>query len=98
MPSLKDLAAVTSRLDKLTTELHSELTQGAVDFRKMVGLADDIGEHIDRLAGAFTTMADALDATLDGSEDGSEATADASAGAAENGGEVAASVGARNRG
>ena len=79
MPSLKDLAAVTSRLDSLTTELHSELTQGAVDFRKMVGLADDIGEHIDRLAAAFTTMADALDATLDGpSENGSEASANAS--------------------
>jgi len=94
MPSLKDLAAVTSRLDTLTTELHAELTQGAVDFRKMVGLADDIGEHIDRLAAAFTTMADALDATLEG-EDGSGATADAAAGAGENGGEVSASAGAR---
>jgi len=93
MPSLKDLATVTSRLDQLTTDLHSELTQGAVDFRKMVGLADAIGEDIDRLAAAFTTMAEALDTTLD-SANGSDASAEAS----EEGGEVAASSGARNGG
>ncbi len=65
MPSLKDLAALTSELDGLTTELHSELTQGGIDFRKMVGLADDIGTISDRLASGFTTMADALEASLD---------------------------------
>jgi chemotaxis regulatin CheY-phosphate phosphatase CheZ len=66
MPSLKDLADVTGRVDKLTSELHAELTEGSVDFRKMVALADDIGDHVDRLAAAFATMADALDSTLDG--------------------------------
>jgi hypothetical protein len=70
MPSPKDLAALTSRLDGLTTELHSELTQGGIDFRKMVGLADDIGTIADRLASGFTTMADAVDASLDGARDG----------------------------
>jgi hypothetical protein len=70
MPSLKDLAAQTSRLDGLTSELHSELTQGAIDFRKMVGLADDIGMIADRLASGFTTMADALEASLDGKPQG----------------------------
>ena len=95
MPSLKDLAAVTGRLDQLTTELHAELTQGNVDFRKMVGLADDIGEHIDRLASAFTTMADALDSTLDGhGENGSGPSSEAS----DESGEPAASGNARDGG
>ena len=66
MPSLKDLAAHTSRLDQLATALHAELTAGSIDFSKMVGLADDIGQHSDRLATAFTTMAEALESSLDG--------------------------------
>jgi hypothetical protein len=64
MPTLKDLAADTSRLDQLATALHTELTAGSIDFRKMVGLADDIGQHSDRLATAFNTMADALEQSL----------------------------------
>jgi hypothetical protein len=73
MPSFKDLAALTSRLDGLTTDLHSELTQGGIDFRKMVALSDDIGGIADRLASGFTTMADALEASLDDRADGGEA-------------------------
>ena len=68
MPSLKDLSAITSQLDQLAAKLHSELTEGAIDFRKMVELADDIGQHSDRLAAAFNTMADALEKSLDGAE------------------------------
>ena len=87
MPSLKDLAALTSRLDQLATELHSELTDGSIDFRKMVGLADDIGQHSDRLASAFNTMADALERSLDGTgADGSDGGGKAGAsGGEENG-------------
>jgi hypothetical protein len=65
MPSLEDLTALTSRLDQLAGELHLELAEGSIDFRKMVVLADDLGEHSDRLAAAFTTMADALETALD---------------------------------
>ena len=72
MPTLKDLSDVTSRLDQLTTELHAELTAGAIDFDKMVELADDIGAHCDRLASAFTTMGAALKESLNSaSADGS---------------------------
>ena len=72
MPSLKDLAGLTSQLDGLTTDLHSELTQGGIDFRKMVDLTDDIGAIADRLASGFTAMADALETSLaDGREGGS---------------------------
>jgi hypothetical protein len=67
MPTLKDLADLTSQLDKLAADLHSELTEGAIDFRKMVGLADEISENSDRLASAFTSMADALEQSLNGS-------------------------------
>lgn len=70
MPSLKDLAGLTSQLDGLTTDLHSELTQGGIDFRKMVDLTDNIGTISDRLASGFTTMADALDASLGEGRDG----------------------------
>ena len=73
MPSLKDLVELTSRLDELAGELHSELTEGSIDFRKMVGLADAVGRQSDRLAAAFNTMADALEKSLDGSgADGSD--------------------------
>lgn len=79
MPTLKDLADVTSRLDELTTELHAELTAGAIDFDRMVDLADEIGEHCDRLASAFTTMGGALKESLrTPSADGSSREADAS--------------------
>lgn len=66
MPSLKDLATVTSRLDELAGELHAELTGGGIDFRKMVDLADDIAQQSDRLATAFSSMAEALEKSLDG--------------------------------
>ena len=68
MPSLKDLTALTSRLDKLAGELHSELTEGSIDFNKMVELAEDIGISSDRLAAAFKTMAGALETSLGGSD------------------------------
>jgi hypothetical protein len=77
MPSLKDLSTVTSRLDQLAAELHSELTGGGIDFRKMVDLADDIAQQSDRLATAFTSMADALEKSLDGA--GVNASEDADA-------------------
>lgn len=79
---------MTSQLDQLAAELHSELTEGAIDFRKMVELADDIGQHSDRLAAAFNTMADALEKSLDGAEPngaGAGAGAGSSGGGAEGG-------------
>lgn len=76
MPALKDLTALTSRLDQLAGDLHSELTEGSIDFRKMVELADDIGTCSDRLAAAFNTMAGALETSLDESGDGEQAEGD----------------------
>jgi len=67
MATLKDLSNMTSELDRLGGELHAELTEGDIDFQKMVGLADTIGQTADQLAAAFNTMSVALIETLNGS-------------------------------
>lgn len=66
MATLKELSSMTSELDKLGGELHAELTEGDIDFQKMVKLADTISENADKLAEAFNTMSSALDKTLNG--------------------------------
>ena len=66
MATLKELSSMTSELDKLGGELHAELTEGDIDFQKMVELADKISENADKLAQAFSTMSSALDKTLNG--------------------------------
>jgi len=77
MATLKELSSMTSALDKLGGELHAELTEGDIDFQKMVGLADAISENADKLAEAFSTMSTALDKTLNGSSAGEDAAEDA---------------------
>jgi hypothetical protein len=66
MATLKDLSSMTSELDRLGGELHAELTQGDIDFDKMVALADQITENAEKLAEAFDTMGSALETTLNG--------------------------------
>lgn len=77
MASLKDTVNLTSQLTELTNQLHSELTEGEVDFEKMVQIADEISEHADNLAAAFTRVNEALSEPLsasggDGGNNGSE--------------------------
>ncbi len=60
MASLKDAARLTSQLNELTGQLHQELMEGDVDFRKMLELADRIGERADALASTFLTVDRAL--------------------------------------
>ena len=64
MASLKDTVNLTSQLTELTNQLHSELTEGEVDFEKMVQIADEISEHADNLAAAFTRVNEALSEPL----------------------------------
>ncbi len=70
MASLKDTVNLTTQLTELTNQLHSELTQGDVDFEKMIEIADEISEHADNLAAAFTRVNEALTEPLVRSEDG----------------------------
>ena len=72
MATLKELSSMTSELDKLGGELHAELTEGDIDFQKMVDLADTISENADKLAQAFSTMSSALEKTLNGDGSGGE--------------------------
>ena len=65
MASLKDTVNLTSQLTELTNQLHSELTEGEVDFEKMVTIADEISEHADNLAAAFARVNEALSEPLD---------------------------------
>jgi hypothetical protein len=60
MATLKEAAELTSELTELTQELHSELTEGDVDFDRMIELADQISEQADGLASAFSTVNEAL--------------------------------------
>ncbi|HEY4347819.1 MAG TPA: hypothetical protein VGM80_09530 [Gaiellaceae bacterium] len=84
MASLKDTVTLTTQLTELTTQLHEELTDGDVDFEKMVKLADQISEHADGLASAFERVNDALNAPLE--QDGaSNGNGSASAGAGDSG-------------
>jgi len=66
MATLKDLSSMTSELDRLGGELHTEFTEGDIDFQKMVVLADTISENADKLAQAFNAMGSALETTLNG--------------------------------
>jgi len=76
MATLKDLSSMTSELDRLGGELHAELTEGDIDFRKMVALADQITENAEKLADAFDSMGSALETTLDGERAESDADDD----------------------
>ena len=81
MTALREVAERTNRINQLATELHAELTEGGIDFRKMVTLADEISQDADRLASGFSTMADALDESLqrrDGPEERTEPAAGSS--------------------
>jgi hypothetical protein len=71
MASLKDAVNLTTQLNELTQQLHSELTEGDVDFEKMVKLSDEISEHADSLAAAFTRVNEALQEPLEAATNGS---------------------------
>jgi hypothetical protein len=71
--TLKELSSMTNELDQLGGELHAELTEGDIDFEKMMRLADEISENADKLAAAFGRMSTALDETLNGRGGGEDA-------------------------
>jgi hypothetical protein len=71
MASLKDAVNLTTQLNELTQQLHSELTEGDVDFEKMVKLSDEISEHADSLAAAFPRVNEALQEPLQAASNGS---------------------------
>ena len=75
MASLVDAAKATGALHELTGRLHAELTNGELDFSRLVMLADFVAEKGDMLATAFHEVDVALSRHLAGEE---RATAPAS--------------------
>jgi methyl-accepting chemotaxis protein len=71
MATLKDTVNLTDQLTQLTQELHGELTDGDVDFDKLIKLADEISEQADQLASAFERVNEALTEPLEHVENGS---------------------------
>src|SRR5256714_4301767 len=65
MASLKDTEKLTGKLDHLVGELRSELSNGNVDFQKVVSLADELGEQADGVAETFNNLNETLMQGLD---------------------------------
>jgi len=65
MASLKDTEQLTSKLEDLVGELRSELSNGTVDFQKVVSLADELGEQADGVAETFNNLNETLMQGLD---------------------------------
>lgn len=65
MASLKDTEQLTSKLDDIVGELRSELSNGNVDFQKIVSLADELGEQADAVAETFNNLNETLMQGLD---------------------------------
>jgi hypothetical protein len=65
MASLKDTEQLTSKLEDLVGELRSELSNGNVDFQKVVSLADELGEQADGVAETFNNLNETLMQGLD---------------------------------
>ena len=60
MASLKDTEQLTKKLEDIVGELRSELSNGNVDFQKVVALADELGEQADGVAETFNNLNDTL--------------------------------------
>ena len=71
MASLKDTDQLAQQLEELAGQLRSELTNGNVDFEKLVSIADQLSEQADGLAETFTNVNDALMERLDQVKSGS---------------------------
>lgn len=60
MASLKDTQQFAQKLEDLVGELQTELSNGDVDFEKLVSLADEVSEYADNLAETFNSVNDTL--------------------------------------
>ena len=71
MASLKETAEqLTDQLEDLVGQLRSELTNGKVDFEKLVSIADELSESADGLAETFNSVNQALMQRLDEAKSG----------------------------
>ena len=78
MASLKDTEQLTGKLDDLVGQLRSELTNGDVDFQKVVSLADELGEQADGVAETFNNLNETLMQGLDRVKSGAKSRSSSS--------------------
>src|SRR6476646_3778597 len=78
MATLRDTVNLADQLTELTQQLHGELTDGDVDFDKMIQIADEISEQADQLAAAFERVNEALSEPLDHQENGNSSQSSSS--------------------
>ena len=64
MASLKDVEQLADDLERLVSEMRSEL-RGGRDFEKLAVLADRIGEHADAAAETFSSVNETLARRID---------------------------------
>jgi ABC-type transporter Mla subunit MlaD len=70
MASMRDAQQLVEELRNRANELHSEFTDGEVDFKKIVQLSDEVGAAADRVATTFQRVNDAFEGQ-EGDGDGS---------------------------
>jgi hypothetical protein len=58
--SIKDTDRLAEHLEELVGQLRAELSNGNVDFEKLVSIADELSEEADGLAETFTSVNDTL--------------------------------------
>lgn len=72
MASLKDAQALTQHVRRQADALHGALVDGDVDFKRIVALADELGDSADRLAATFQAIDEAFAERLRGVPPGTE--------------------------
>jgi len=80
MASFKDTEQLTGKLEDLVGELRSELTNGDVDFQKVVSLADELGEQADGVAETFNNLNETLMQGLERAKSGGRSRGSSSSG------------------
>jgi hypothetical protein len=63
MASVKDVERLADDLQALVDDLRSEVKDGP-DFERLMQIADEIGEHADSAAQAFSSVNDTLSSRL----------------------------------
>jgi hypothetical protein len=77
MASLKDTEQLTEELEDIVGQLRSELSNGNVDFEKLVAMADELSERADGLAETFNSVNDTLMERLQQAKSGGRSRASA---------------------
>jgi len=70
MATLKDTEQFTKSLEETVQQIRSELSNGNVDFEKLVSMADELSEQADGLAETFSTVNDTLMERLEQAKSG----------------------------